>query len=313
MPERSGTGAGTDAVVTIEIPPPQGMGPASPQAPSSGPRSAEGWGSFWSGVFGGDFSDNDSWSKTGGQVLVGLVPWVGQAADARDTLAALDQVRQGRPGAWLGLLAAGVAWVPGAGDALKGAIQGGKKVAGDATEAALEQGAKRIGTDAADEAAETAARGTSPAGVAGTIPSKSVGGVEATQVGTRKLPEAENPWVKYQKHITGEPFEEVWKHNADKVYVDGRRAGYTVEAKWTGKNDAAWRSSPYNPRSDFYDQAKILEQARSLLDLNKATRGKGVAYAVSNPAARGHFEALFRRYFPGQPIKVWHVPGTGMK
>jgi hypothetical protein len=102
-------------------------------------------------------------------------------------------------------------------------------------------------------------------------------------------------------------------NQAEKIYVDGRKAGYTVEAKWTGKNDAAWRSSPYNPRSEFYNQAKVLEQARALLDLNKATGGKGVAYAVSNEAAaRVHFEALFRRYFPGQPITVWHVPGTGM-
>ena len=138
----------------------------------AGSRSAEAWGSFWSGVFEGDFSDNDSWSKTGGQVLVGLVPWVGQAADARDTLAALDQVRQGRPGAWLGLLAAGVAWVPGAGDALKGAIRGGRKVAGEATEAAIEQATKHVGTDAAEEAAETAAHGTSPAEVTGTIAPK---------------------------------------------------------------------------------------------------------------------------------------------
>ena len=79
---------------------------------------------------------------------MGLVPWLGQAADARDTLAALDQVRHGHPGAWLGLLAAGVAWIPGAGDALKGVIRGGRKVAGEAAEAALEQGARRAGTDA---------------------------------------------------------------------------------------------------------------------------------------------------------------------
>jgi hypothetical protein len=65
--------------------------------------------------------------------------------------------------------------VPGAGDALKGAIRGGKKIAGEATEAALEQGTKRVGTDAAEEVAETAARGTSPAGAAGTIQPKTTG------------------------------------------------------------------------------------------------------------------------------------------
>ena len=65
---------------------------------------------------------------------------------------------------------------PRAGDALKGAIRGGKKVAGEAAEAALEQGAKHVGTDAAEEAAETAARGTSPAGAASTIAPNSTPG-----------------------------------------------------------------------------------------------------------------------------------------
>ncbi len=140
MPERSGAVSVADGVITIEIPPPQGAGATSTQAPSTGTGagSAEGWGPFWEGVIQGDFSDNDSWSKAGGQVVIGLVPWAGQAADARDTIAALDHVRAGRPGAWLGLLAAAVAWLPGAGDALKGAVRGGKKVAGEVAEEALE-------------------------------------------------------------------------------------------------------------------------------------------------------------------------------
>ena len=222
MPERTGTGTGGDAVVTIEIPPPQGMGAASPQTPSreAGSRSAEGWGSFWAGVIGGDFSDNDSWSKTGGQVLVGLVPWAGQAADARDTLAALDQVRLGRPGAWLGLLAAGVAWIPGAGDALKGAIRGGRKVAGEAAEAALEQGAKRVGTDAAEEAAETAARGTSPAGAAGTIGPKSTGAAEAAT----GAPPSRPSWQTSEGTISSELKELRFKEQ--KSYRNGKEVPY---------------------------------------------------------------------------------------
>ena len=70
--------------------------------------------------------------------------------------------------------------------------------------------------------------------------------------------------------------------------VDGSRAGFTVEAKWTGKNNAAWRSSPYNPRSQFYDEPGITDQARKLIELNKASGGSGVRYAVSNDAARSH-------------------------
>ena len=226
MPERSDAGAAGDAVVTIEIPPPRGMGAVSPQAASggAGSRSSEGWGSFWSGVFEGDFGDNDSWSKTGGQVLVGLVPWVGQAADARDTLAALDQVRQGSPGAWLGLLAAGVAWVPGAGDALKGAIQGGRKVAGEAAEAALEQGAKHVGTDAAEGAAETAAHGISPAGVASTIGPKSTGRLQAGS------PEHKaQRWAEYEAR-NGELTYEQWNRVYEWNMTRATKANAVVDA-----------------------------------------------------------------------------------
>jgi hypothetical protein len=75
----------------------------APASPEAAKRSAEGWASFWEGVWGGDFSENDSWSKTAGQVLVGLVPYLGQAADVRDTAAAIDGVRQGKEGAWIAM------------------------------------------------------------------------------------------------------------------------------------------------------------------------------------------------------------------
>jgi hypothetical protein len=175
-------------------------------------------------VIEGDFDDNDSWSKTGGQVLVGLVPWVGQAADARDTLAALDQVRQGRPGGWLGLLAAGVAWIPGAGDALKGAIRGGRKVAGEATEAALEQAAKHVGTDAAEEAAETAARGTSPVGVAGTIPPKSTGRLQPGSAEHKA-----QRWAEYQGR-NGDLTYEQWSRVYEKNMTRATQANAVVDA-----------------------------------------------------------------------------------
>ena len=136
---------------------------------------------------------------------------------------------------------------------------------------------------------------------------------EVVRLGERRLPQATNPWIKYQRHVTGQPFEEVWALNTRKVGVDASRAGYTVEAKWTGRNNAAWRSSPYNPVSEFYDEAAILQQAENLLKVNKGSGGRGVRYAVSNDAARVHFESLFRGHFPGENIQVWHVPGTGMK
>jgi hypothetical protein len=49
----------------------------------------EGAGSFIEGALAGDFSDNQSWSKVGGQTLVGFIPIAGQIADARDTVAAI--------------------------------------------------------------------------------------------------------------------------------------------------------------------------------------------------------------------------------
>ncbi len=136
---------------------------------------------------------------------------------------------------------------------------------------------------------------------------------DVVRLGERRLPQTGNPWVKYQQHVTGRPFEEMWALNARKVGVDASRAGYTVEVKWTGRNSAAWRSSPYNPVSEFYNESAILQQAENLIKVNKGSGGRGVRYAVSNDAARAHFENLFRAHFPGENIQVFHVPGTGMK
>jgi RHS repeat-associated protein len=139
------------------------------------------------------------------------------------------------------------------------------------------------------------------------------GGDVARQIGTRRLPQANNPWIRYQEHATGRPYEELWQLGSKRLGVDARRAGYTVEVKWTGRNDAAWKTSPYNPNSPFYNEAGILDQARGLIALDRAADGKGVRYAVSNSASRTHFETLFRREFPGEAIQVWHVPGTRMR
>lgn len=66
-------------------------------------------------------------------------------------------------------------------------------------------------------------------------------------IGNRKLPQNDLPWIKYQKRVTGRPYEETWRVGDHNVNLDGKRAGYTVEAKWTGKNSAAWESSPIIP------------------------------------------------------------------
>jgi hypothetical protein len=135
-------------------------------------------------------------------------------------------------------------------------------------------------------------------------------------VGTRNLPDNELPWRKYQVHVTGQNYEEVWQLSQRKMASDGRRAGYLVEAKWTGKNDAAWRSSPYNPAHEFYDESKMLDQVRGYLELHSTNGSKGIRFAVSNNAAQKHFEQLFRANFKENLesglLKVFHVPGTGM-
>jgi hypothetical protein len=143
-----------------------------------------------------------------------------------------------------------------------------------------------------------------------------VGGI-GLKLGNRRLPEADLPWIIYQKHVTGRGYEEIWQLGQSKIALDARRFGFTVEAKWTGRNESAWKSSPYHPDHRYYDEAKILNQARSQLELNESLRGKGVRYLVSNEAAQSHFTTLFERNFGSQmklgTLRVWHVPGNGMR
>lgn len=139
----------------------------------------------------------------------------------------------------------------------------------------------------------------------------------ASRLGNRKLPDGGNPWITYQQHVTGRSYEELWRLGLQKVALDGRRSGFTIEAKWTGRDDAAFASSPYNPSHRYYNEAKNVEQARSLLELNKSTNGGGVRYAVSNAAARDHFAEVFESHFPEAvkqgDLQVFYVPGTGMR
>jgi hypothetical protein len=125
--------------------PPAANDVAAPEASGS----EEGLGSFVEGAVLGNFSDNHSWSATGGQVAVGLIPVVGQIADARDTIASVGQVLRGEDGGWLNLGASIVGWVPGIGDAAKAAIRGG----GNLAEAGVDVG-KTVARNA-DEATET--------------------------------------------------------------------------------------------------------------------------------------------------------------
>jgi hypothetical protein len=116
--------------------------------------SEEGIGSFFEGLLKGDFSDNDSWSATAGQVIGGFIPFVGQAGDVRDTAAAVNGIANGQDGAWGNLGLAALGWIPGVGDLAKGAIRGGEKAVDAGTDIA--QQANRHADDVARGADEVA-------------------------------------------------------------------------------------------------------------------------------------------------------------
>lgn len=75
--------------------------------------------SLYEGAVVGDFSDNNSGTKAGAQIFTGLVPVVGQLGDARDTFAAIRDVKDGKSGGWGNLAFAAIGWVPLAGDFIK--------------------------------------------------------------------------------------------------------------------------------------------------------------------------------------------------
>ena len=64
--------------------------------------------------------------------MVGFIPVLGQIADARDTLAAIKSIWDGKEGAWGDLGLASIAWAPAIGDLAKGAL----KIDGKAAKAA---------------------------------------------------------------------------------------------------------------------------------------------------------------------------------
>lgn len=74
---------------------------------------------FFEGAVAGDFSEKNSRAKVIGQVGAGLIPIYGQAADARDTGAAIRKVWRGESGGWASLGFAIVGWIPGLGDLIK--------------------------------------------------------------------------------------------------------------------------------------------------------------------------------------------------
>lgn len=84
------------------------------------------FGNLIDGAVYGSYSRNDSGSATLGQIGAGLIPGVGQLADARDTLAAYEKVRDGEAGGRFELGLALLGWIPLAGDWGKNLLRGSK-------------------------------------------------------------------------------------------------------------------------------------------------------------------------------------------
>jgi RHS repeat-associated protein len=114
-------------------------------------------------VIEGDFHEGDTtWGGVAGNVGVGLIPYVGQAADARDTVANAKKVWDNPSSgwAWAGLGMAVVGWVPLFGDALKGTGKVGRKVGTEVLEKEAKVAEKAIEKEAkaAKELAEKEAK-----------------------------------------------------------------------------------------------------------------------------------------------------------
>jgi RHS repeat-associated protein len=88
------------------------------------------WSNMWTGLTQGDLATrNTGWGGALGQTVGGLIPYYGQVADGRDTLAALSNVWNSGGGdgkAQLGMSILG--WIPAIGDFIKGGSKVGKQL-----------------------------------------------------------------------------------------------------------------------------------------------------------------------------------------
>lgn len=136
----------------------------------------------------------------------------------------------------------------------------------------------------------------------------------ATFIGIRKLPQVRQSWRYYQNFISGKDYEEVWQlPDGSKVALDSIDSGYVVDAKYTGGNFA---SSPYNPVSGVYNEAKLVNQLSRQIQFSRSQGLKGVRWVASNTEGQETLDNLFRQYFPEDYqsgfIRVYYVPEWGM-
>lgn len=140
-------------------------------AATSAGTGANALGTFASQVVAGDFHKGETtWAGVAGNVAVGLIPGVGQIADARDTAAAVKNFWDDPSWTNAGMLGlAGLGWIPLAGDAIKGGAKVGKQVAKEGAEATLKvtkegaEAAVKVAREGGESAAKVAKEGSESA------------------------------------------------------------------------------------------------------------------------------------------------------
>jgi hypothetical protein len=114
----SGGGGGTGAIAGGTMPATDG-GSGNGGSDQGGSSVASLLADLARGAVMGDYAEGGSAAaRVTGQILAGLIPGVGLAADVRDFTAALRDYREGRPGSGTGLILASVGFLP-LGDAAK--------------------------------------------------------------------------------------------------------------------------------------------------------------------------------------------------
>jgi Flp pilus assembly pilin Flp len=132
----SGTGTGADGNAIGDD-----LGSRSDQINRALDQGGDEGGGFWGWLGGqaknfvkggilGSFGGNTGWAGFSAKMIVGVIPIVGQIADARDTIAGVIGVvrNPASPLAWTDLGAAAIGWVPLFGDAAAQSIRGGKEL-----------------------------------------------------------------------------------------------------------------------------------------------------------------------------------------
>jgi RHS repeat-associated protein len=120
-------------------------------------KMCEGASAVWDGVgkaldqvVKGNYSKNSSILGTIGEIAVGFIPIVGQVADARDMLQA---VQSGDPKS---IAAAAIGFIPGVGDVGKGLVKGSKEVTQQIAKETAQKGAKEAAQQAGKKADDVA-------------------------------------------------------------------------------------------------------------------------------------------------------------